>query len=61
MHLLVFTDTLTGEDYVSVSYFKPVLHLFKNDRENDTYLTNAIKITKINYINYKYTEPELSN
>ncbi len=28
--LLEFTDALSGEDYVSVSYIKPVLHLFNN-------------------------------
>lgn len=38
-----FTDALSGEAYVSVSYLKPVLHLFKNSllqpEEGETELT----------------------
>ncbi len=41
--LLEFTDVLSGEDYVSVSYIKPVLHLFNNTvlaaADDDTELT----------------------
>lgn len=42
-----FTDALSGESYVSVSYIKPVLHLFKTSllqpEEEDTELTKTIK------------------
>lgn len=38
-----FTDTLSGEAYVSVSYLKPVIHLLNtevlNPKESDTKLT----------------------
>ncbi len=49
-----FTDALSGEDYVSVSYLKPVLHLFNtnilavNDEDSD--LTNTIKSKILEYI-----------
>ncbi|XP_031723874.1 zinc finger BED domain-containing protein 4-like [Anarrhichthys ocellatus] len=42
-----FTDALSGECYVSVSYLKPVLHLFNEtilaEGENDTQLTKDMK------------------
>ena len=41
-----FTDALSGESYVSVSYIKPVLHLFQTSllqpEEEDTELTKTI-------------------
>ncbi|KAK7880918.1 hypothetical protein WMY93_032451 [Mugilogobius chulae] len=44
-----FTDALSGEDYVSVSYVKPVLHLLRNNllktEDDDTELTAKIKST----------------
>ncbi len=49
-----FTDALSGEDYFSVSYLKPVLHLFNtnilavNDEDSD--LTNTIKSKILEYI-----------
>ncbi len=49
-----FTDALSGEDYVSVSYLKPVLHRFNtnilavNDEDSD--LTNTIKSKILEYI-----------
>jgi len=57
-----FTDALSGEDYVSVSYLKPVLHLFNtnilavNDEDSD--LTNTIKSKILEYINKKYDDEE---
>lgn len=48
--LVDFTDSLSGESYVTVSYVKPVLHLFHSQqlqvREEDTPLTKEMK-TKI--------------
>lgn len=48
--LLEFTDSLSGESYVTVSYVKPVLHLFRSSllkvNEGDTQLTKELK-TKI--------------
>ena len=57
-----FTDALSGEDYVSVSYLKPVLHLLANNllkpEEDDTELTNKIKTTICQYLNDKYQDPD---
>lgn len=48
--LLKLTDALSGEEYVSISYLKPVLHLFATsvlaDDAEDTYLTKSIKSIK---------------
>lgn len=56
--LLDFTDALSGEDYVSVSYLKPVLHLLNEEvlkhNDDDTELTKTIKTTVIEYLNEKY-------
>ncbi|KAF7646104.1 hypothetical protein LDENG_00193540 [Lucifuga dentata] len=56
-----FTDTLSGETYMSVSYLKPVLHLFNNSllqpEEGETELTKQIKHTILEYINNKYSDP----
>ena len=56
-----FTDALSGEAYVSVSYLKPVLHLFNNNilqsKEDETELTKHIKITALQYLNSKYSDP----
>lgn len=45
--------------YVSVSYIKPVLHLFKSkdDTEEDTALTKTIKGNIMLYIDIKYSDP----
>ncbi|XDV17019.1 hypothetical protein PO909_016474 [Leuciscus waleckii] len=57
-----FTDILSGEDYVSVSYLKPVLHLFNtkilavNDEDSD--LTNTIKSKILEYINKNYDDED---
>lgn len=56
-----FTDALSGEDYVSVSYVKPVLHLMKNNllkpEDDDTELTVLIKTTINQYLSEKYQDP----
>ena len=60
--LLEFTDALSGEQYVSVSYIKPVLHLFNNTvlaaAEDDTELTKDMKKVILEYLNEKYSDPE---
>ncbi|XP_076866871.1 E3 SUMO-protein ligase ZBED1-like [Brachyhypopomus gauderio] len=58
--LLDFTDALSGEDYVSVSYVKPVLHLFNTSilqrQEEDTDLTKKLKSEILDYLNEKYED-----
>ena len=58
--LIEFTDALSGEQYTSVSYLKPVLHLFNNQvlkpRDDDTQLTLTIKEGILNYLNEKYDD-----
>ena len=59
--LQVFTDALSGESYVSVSYVKPVLHLLNTSvlakKEDDTNLTKTIKVKILDYMNTKYDDP----
>jgi hypothetical protein len=56
--LMEFTDALSGELYTSVSYLKPVLHLFNNQilkpQDDDIHLTTTIKEGILNYLNEKY-------
>ncbi|CAM4535279.1 unnamed protein product [Leuciscus chuanchicus] len=56
-----FTDVLSGEDYVSVSYLKPVLHLLRTktlaEDQDDTNLTRAIKDRVLQYLKEKYDDP----
>lgn len=56
-----FTDALSGKAYVSVSYLKPVLHLFNSSilqaQDDDTDLTKHIKSTIVQYLNSKYSDP----
>ncbi|KAL7842215.1 hypothetical protein SRHO_G00239040 [Serrasalmus rhombeus] len=58
--LLEFTDALSGEKLVTVSYLKPVLALFNTEvlkiKSDDTDLTKKIKQTILEYLNTKYTE-----
>ncbi|XP_033931087.1 E3 SUMO-protein ligase ZBED1-like [Pseudochaenichthys georgianus] len=60
--LLEFTDALSGEDYVSVSYVKPVLHLFNSSmllmREEDTDLSKKLKKEMRDYLNEKYEDED---
>ncbi len=56
-----FTDALSGEAYVSVSYLKPVLHplrmstLAENDKGAD--LTKEINNRVLRYVEDKYSDP----
>lgn len=63
--LLEFTDALSGESYVSVSFLKPVMHLFNTsilkEAEDDTELTRTIKTTVMGYLNQKYDDPAMDN
>lgn len=56
-----FTDALSGERFVSVSYVKPVLHLMKTsvlaEKEEDSDLTKSIKMKILEYMNTKYDNP----
>ncbi len=58
--LLDFTDAHSGEDYVSVSYVKPVIHLFNTSmllmHEEDADLTKTLKKEMLHYINEKYKD-----
>ncbi|KAK0145661.1 Zinc finger BED domain-containing protein 1 [Merluccius polli] len=59
--LMEFTDALSGEEYVSVSYLRPVLHLLNNTvlahSEDDTDLTKHMKMAILQYLNDKYSDP----
>ncbi len=59
--LLEFTDALSGEEYVSVSYLKPVLHLLATsvlaEDAEDTDLTRSIKTKVLAYLNDKCSDP----
>ena len=56
-----FTDALSGEAYVTLSYVKPVLHLFKESllacEEGDSQLCKSIKTSIVEYLNNKYSDP----
>nr|XP_055046939.1 zinc finger BED domain-containing protein 4-like [Misgurnus anguillicaudatus] len=56
-----FTDVLSGEEYVSVSYLKPVIHLLRTktlaEDQDDTNLTRAIKDKVLRYLKEKYDDP----
>ncbi|XP_067301389.1 E3 SUMO-protein ligase ZBED1-like [Pseudorasbora parva] len=60
-----FTDALSGEEYVTLSYVRPVLHLFNSSllvpEEGDSELTKSIKLTILTYLNEKYSEPSTSD
>ncbi|XP_016116980.1 uncharacterized protein [Sinocyclocheilus grahami] len=60
--LAEFTDALSGEQYVSVSYVKPVLHLFNNkilaEKEGETERSKCIKKKILDYLNEKYDDPQ---
>ncbi|KAI2662030.1 E3 SUMO-protein ligase ZBED1 [Labeo rohita] len=56
-----FTDALSGEEYVSVSYVKPVLHLLNTNilkpEEDKAGLCEDIKKRVLDYLNEKYKDP----
>ncbi len=58
--LMEFTDALSGEQCTSVSYVKPVLHLFNTQvlkpQDDDTQLTINIKEGILKYLNDKYDD-----
>lgn len=60
--LVDFTDSLSGESYVTVSYVKPVLHLFHSQqlqvREEDTPLTKEMTTKIREYFDKKYADPD---
>lgn len=60
-----FTDALSGEEYVTLSYLRPVLQLFNSSllapEEGDSELTKSIKHTILTYLNEKYSEPSTSD
>jgi hypothetical protein len=60
-----FTDALSGEKYVSVSYLLPVLHLFEDDvlaeKDEDADLTKELKSKVFNYIQERYDDTEIRN
>ncbi len=63
--LLEFTDALSGESYVSVSFLKPVMHLFNTsilkEAEDYTELTRTIKTTVMGYLNEKNDDPTMDD
>lgn len=54
--LVEFTDALSGEDYVSVSYLKPVLHVL-NTKVLAAAVTKRIKGGILQYLNDKFDDP----
>ncbi|KAI5627825.1 zinc finger BED domain-containing protein 1-like [Silurus asotus] len=55
-----FTDALLGEQYISISSVKPVLHLFETImavKEDDPDLTQSIKSKILHYLQEKYSDP----
>ncbi|XP_073689131.1 E3 SUMO-protein ligase ZBED1-like [Garra rufa] len=57
-----FTDALSGEHYVSVSYVKPVLHLFNTtilaEEDDNTELARDVKRNILAYLNEKYSDTD---
>lgn len=60
--LAEFTDALSSEKYVSVSFVKSVLHLFSSSilkiNNGDPELTNNIQTKILTYLEEKYQDPE---
>ena len=60
-----FTDALSGENYVTLSYVRPVLHLFSMSTlavmEGDTEFCRSIKSTIVDYLTDKYSDPATSD
>ncbi|KAJ8369457.1 hypothetical protein SKAU_G00094850 [Synaphobranchus kaupii] len=60
-----FTDALSGEEYVTLSYVKPVLHLFTTSllayEEGESELCKSIKSKIVDYLNTKYSDPATSD
>lgn len=62
--LLEFTDALSGEQVVTISYLKPVMSLFNSEvlavKCDDTELTKKIKETILEYLNTNNVDGLLS-
>lgn len=60
--LQVFTDVLSGEGYVSISFVKPAIHLLNTvhlaEEEGDSELTKTIKEKVLEYMNTKFDDPK---
>lgn len=58
--LMEFTDSLSGDCYVTVSYLKPMLHLFRTQilkpSDDETQLTKDIKMAVMAYLDEKYND-----
>ncbi|KAK7891329.1 hypothetical protein WMY93_023292 [Mugilogobius chulae] len=61
--LVEFTDALSGETYISVSFVKPTLHLLNHSilapQEDDLELCKSIKSKILEYLNEKYSDPKV--
>uniref|UniRef100_A0A673CIH1 BED-type domain-containing protein n=1 Tax=Sphaeramia orbicularis TaxID=375764 RepID=A0A673CIH1_9TELE len=59
--LVEFTDALSGETYISVSFIKPTLHLFNHTilgpEEGENEMSKSIKRKILKYLNDKYSCP----
>ncbi|XP_039601528.1 zinc finger BED domain-containing protein 4-like [Polypterus senegalus] len=59
--LMEFTDALSGEEYVTISFVKPVLHILNSrvlaEEEDDVELTKTIKTSILRYLKEKYSDP----
>ncbi|XP_061096829.1 E3 SUMO-protein ligase ZBED1 isoform X2 [Conger conger] len=57
-----FTDALSGEEYISISYLKPILHLLAAsllaEDDEDTDLSRSIKTKVLAYLKEKYSDPD---
>lgn len=62
--LLDFTDALSSENYVTVSFLRPILHLFSSEllqeKDEDADLTKTIKKSVLDYVTAKYSDPEVA-
>ncbi|KAK0132098.1 Zinc finger BED domain-containing protein 1 [Merluccius polli] len=59
--LVEFTDALSGEEYVTISSVKPVLHILRSrvlaEEDDDVALTKAIKSDILSYLDDKFSDP----
>uniref|UniRef100_G3N6T0 HAT C-terminal dimerisation domain-containing protein n=2 Tax=Gasterosteus aculeatus TaxID=69293 RepID=G3N6T0_GASAC len=60
-----FTDASSAEKYVTLSYVKPVLHLFNESllacEEGDSDLCKSIKTNIAEYLNRKFSDPDTTD
>ncbi|CAM4712000.1 unnamed protein product [Leuciscus chuanchicus] len=59
--LMELTDCLSGEEYVTISFVRPVLHILNSrvlaEEEDDVELTKTIKTSILAYLKEKYSDP----